>query len=136
MSLRCRNGFFGMTALLLGALCYIFFREQTFLASYFTHFPVVRELREILFPLSSAFFRYYFPDFLWAFSLSCGLYVIYVPNRKEMLICSSVAVVCGVTWECLQYCGAISGTGDFFDVLMYISAGIIHARINLKERTQ
>lgn len=52
---------------------------------------------------------------------------------KGIIICASVAFLCGCVWELLQYVGVLSRTGDIHDIIMYFLASAICIIINLKE---
>ena len=67
--------------------------------------------------------KYYFSDYLWAVSLCCGLHCILLPSNKGSLLCFAITVCYGFIWELLQYASIFKGTGDLWDILMYILAG-------------
>jgi hypothetical protein len=71
----------------LGALVYILFRENTRISHLFDGIELVRHLRDAVRPFSRDWFRYYVPDLLWVFSLSCGVQAIYEPKQKGILAC-------------------------------------------------
>ena len=56
--------------------------------------------------------------------MSCGLHVIFQPEICVSALCTVAVVIYGGVYELLQYLGVIGGTGDLWDVLMYILAGI------------
>ena len=134
MSKRGFNILLGISALVFGSLIYILFRENTYIAKCFESFDIVIRMRQILLPYKSCFLIFYFGDFLWALSLGCGLYAIFVPRIYGTVICTCVVLCLGCVWEVLQYCSIISGTGDILDMLAYLLASSIIIIINAKER--
>ena len=76
------------------------------------------------------FLSFYLPDYLWAFSFSCFLYLIYGRSEKGSVICSVLVCILGSVFEGAQAKGIISGTGDVVDIFLYIfavlTAYIIH----------
>ncbi len=113
-------------SLCIGGGLYVLFRPNTYVAEF------VRGLLTFLSPVFSRleavnndFLKYYFPDFLWAFSLNCGLNAIF-NTKKSHLINSVIVFVLSALWEMSQYLGIVSGTGDFIDVAMYfVAVGVI-----------
>lgn len=134
MSARWKNVLLGMMAIIIGGLIYVIFRENTFVARNFEQSNFILNLRKWMSFCANNFLKYYFPDFLWEFSLCCGLHAIYKPSTKGSLVCGFVAFFCGVIWELLQCGNVIGGTGDFIDIMMYLLASCICIIINLKER--
>ena len=120
-----------VSSLSLGVLLYILFRENSYIGIATNHFTVVSAARKVFAFLSCDFLMFYFPDFLWCFSLCFGLFAIYLPTQKQALMCVLTAILFGCTWELLQYVGLISGTGDLLDALMYLLSGIICAILNM-----
>ena len=121
-------------ALLVGSILYILFRDNTHIAKLFANISAVDSAKKLLAPLSCNFIKYYFPDFLWCLSLSCGLQAILAATSKGCLLCSGVAGAFGALWECLQYVGVISGTGDLWDIACcFLACGICYI-LNLEER--
>ena len=43
----------------------------------------------------------------------------------SVLVWVGIAFFCGVLWELLQLCNVVSGTGDFWDILMYSIAALL-----------
>lgn len=134
MSIQKKNILFGLSALMMGGLLYILFRESSHIGSFFSNSACVRMLRSLMEPLSSDLAQFYLPDLLWVFSLSCGLLAIGDDGERNIFWCGAVAFGCGCCWELLQFTGAVSGTGDGIDVLMYLLGSLIFLQINLKER--
>lgn len=133
MSKRKKNIRFSLTALVVGCFLYVFFRENTYVGNMFDSIENIEKMRQMFSSQICDLCKFYLPDFLWGFSLSCGLIAIYVPGIKGIIICASVAFLCGCMWELLQYIGVLSGTGDIHDIIMYFLASAICIIINLKE---
>lgn len=134
MSRRWVNILLGAVSLLWGCLLYVCFRETTYIAMFFGKVAAVADLQHAMQSYSNNFILYYFPDFLWGFSLGSFLQAIYLPGKWGSVCCGAAVFLLGTLWEILQCVEIISGTGDLLDVLMYLSAGICAAIINFKER--
>ncbi|MBQ3075845.1 MAG: hypothetical protein IJC26_07235 [Clostridia bacterium] len=85
--------------------------------------------------------RYYFPDFLWAYSLCCSFMTLY-PQKEFRIFCPIpwVTFGTGLAFEAAQFFHLVHGTGDIADTLLYLSAafaayGIIIQHQN-KEKKQ
>ena len=128
------NLFLSIASLLTGGMLYTLFRETTYIGKAFTHFQPIVTLRCLLSQLESNFLKFYFPDFLWGFSLGCGLQAILSPGKHNNLLCGFGVLLCGTVWECMQAFGIVSGTADFWDVVSYCLAGALCITLNLKER--
>ena len=109
---------FGILSLFIGGIIYIVFRENTYISKLFNNYIFVSKLKNHLPFLDNNFIKYYFPDYLWAFSLSNGLHIIYLPNFKNSLLCTLVVWACGTIYELLQFLNIVSGTYDIIDILM------------------
>lgn len=133
MSKRRMNILFGTVALFLGTFLYIVFRSNTYIGQIFDIFYLINSIRTYCSMYATDFLKFYFPDFLWGFSLGCGLYVIYNPGRKGIILCGCSTFLCGCLWELLQYFHIVSGTGDVLDMMMYLLASFFITIINLKE---
>lgn len=133
MSRQKTNLIFGVSALVIGALIYILFRSDTYISKIASKFLGIRNIQNRLSLLNSNLIKYYLPDFLWAFSLACMLQVSLKELSFGRMVSGFVAIACGVIWECLQALDVISGTGDLWDVAMYLLAGLLSIYINYKE---
>lgn len=133
MSKRKKNILLSLATLLVGCFMYMFLREDTYVGSIFDGIERFETVRQIFSFQTCALCKFYLPDFLWAFSLGCGLIAIYDPGIKGIIICAGAAFLCGCMWEVLQYSGVLSGTGDIHDSIMYFLASVICITINLKE---
>ena len=120
-----------VVSLILGTCIYIFLRENSYIGILTGNLPIVLTVRQMVTHFSCDFAKYYLPDFLWGFSLCCGLLAIFTPSLKGCYACVCTAVACGCVWELLQHVGAVGGTGDFCDVIMYCLAGIMCIIINI-----
>lgn len=135
MSNRIKNIVCCLVSLMVGLMMYILFRPTSIIAKPFAQCDWIAQLCTYLHPYSGELMRFHIPDFLWAFSLSCGLQVVFVISKTvEILSCALTAFACGVIWEILQYAGVVSGTADWLDILMYFLAVFASILINLKER--
>ena len=132
MSKRKLNIILGILALILGFLLYVLFRENVYIAKCFDNFEIVVQIRRCLLPYTSGFLKYYLPDFLWGFSLCCGLQAIYNPGIKGTIVCGCAAFFCGGIWEWLQYRTVVNGTGDVLDIMFYFLACISNIIVNLR----
>lgn len=123
-AIRCILLMIGSGALVSGLLLYLAFRDTTYVALAVSRVVPLGWLRNALQPFDASCMRYYLPDFLWAFSLSCGLHLIFLPRRYGSMGCTLTVFGCGLGYECLQWGGVISGTGDAADILLYLLAGL------------
>ena len=120
-----------LVSLLLGVLLYGIYRQDTYIGKLFAgSLPDCDSAENWL----SAFLSWYFPDFLWAFSLSCALFAIYLPKGKVAVMLSGISCAWGILWECLQRVHIVSGTADLWDVVLYIMAVISAFMINILKR--
>ncbi len=137
MAKRSTNILLCIAALITGAAIYVLFRTNAYISKWFDCVDFIGTLRTIAVGYTNGFIKFYLPDFLWCFALCCGMQAIYLPGRRGMVICALVAFSCGTLWELLQWGGAVSGTGDFWDILMYLSGSILSILINIKgEKTK
>ena len=106
-------------SLFIGGLYYIFFKSNTVLENILSKHIDVIPMNADLPIISSQFFKCYFCDFLWAFSLQCGLCALLLPTKKGLFQLCLIVTVIGINWEILQYANIINGTGDFTDIIIY-----------------
>lgn len=133
LSKRKKNILYSVWAVSVGVLLYVLFRENTYITKLFDLIPVVSAIHQRFNVQVPDFFKYYLPDFLWGFALSCGLVSIHTPNRKGVVICAGMAFSFGILWEFLQSTGIVKGTADIHDVIMYFLASLTSIIINSKE---
>ncbi len=120
----------GGISLLAGLFTYLLFRPNTYVTRFIIDlFPEWYSFDKS-WGLNSGFIKFYFADFLWAFSFACFLHAIFVPLLKGSLLCALLTSVFGMVYEGLQFFGFVGGTGDVIDCLFYIIAGIIVVAIN------
>lgn len=135
MKKRWFYGLLSVMSLSAGGLIYILFRPTTYIAKPFMKFfPFISDISGLLSLSNCTFLKYYFPDYLWAFSLFCCFNTVST-SKKSMLYRACAVVLIGALWETLQYFHIISGTGDLIDVFMYLTAVLtvvlLDCRINL-----
>ena len=128
------NFFFGISSLFTGFLLYVLFRETTYIAKPFAHIPFLKSIRTFCSALDIAIVKYYLPDFLWAFSLSCFMVAFCTHSFQGVIAVCCIAAVCGIVWELLQWTGILPGTGDILDIITYLTGSSVCFLINLKER--
>ena len=120
----------GITTLICGLFVYLIFRPNTYVTKFiFGIIPL-----EPAMTVKPEWLKYYAGDFLWAFSLSCFIYAIYLPNIKRGLGCSGIVAFVGLSYELMQYFKVVPGTGDIVDVLFYLLAAIAVNIINYLRR--
>ena len=134
MSNRLFFAVLSVSSLLLGGILYLLFRENTYISALLKDYTILEEIRDCLGFIENDFIKYYFPDFLWSFSLAFGLLTIFDSGFKGIVICSEVSFVCGLFWEILQFLNVVSGTGDLFDIAMYLTAAVCVVVICSKRR--
>ncbi len=126
-------GLIGIFSLFFGLLIYLLFRENTIVSKLFLQFVDLQIICNALAPIESNFLKYYFVDFLWALSLSCGLHLIFLPKTNGSVLCSVTVVVFGAIFEFFQTVGWVNGTGDALDVISYMLAAVAVNIINFKK---
>lgn len=119
--------FFSASALLTGGILYVLFRNNTYISQFVERFVEINWLHEQLYTKKIGFLKYYLPDFLWAFALCFALIAIF---DKKTFICAATSFVYGLLWEFLQYMDIIDGTGDIYDIIMYLTASVTAVMIN------
>ena len=121
-------------SLFVGMIIYLFYRENSYISIYLHSLLNVPYLPDLLGLGNNKFIRFYFVDYLWVFSLSCGLHCVFIPRMTGSLIITAVVFLYGSIYEILQFYAIIDGTGDILDVLLYALAGITVNIINLQRR--
>ena len=124
-------GFLGGISLVLGGLIYIFFRRESYVSILFYE---IFNIENKEFVESGSFVGIYLGDFLWAFSFSLFLHMIYLPTVNASFVLSSIVVIMGVIYEICQSKGFISGTGDIIDALIYLFAAFAVNILNFTRR--
>ena len=125
---RFRWGMYSFFALAFGALLYGIYRQDTYIGE------IIGNLIFVSLPTDSslaAFAAWYFPDYLWMFSMNCALFAIMLPKGKNVILWCAVALFMGILWELLQLWDFVSGTADLWDIFMYSMAAFSAAMIAL-----
>lgn len=112
-------------SLCLGGIIYITLKPSSYISIFIQEIiPLSTNLIYEYETTSLNFIKYYFPDFLWSFSLYCALSIISNTN-KMLLINGFIVFVIGVSWEFCQKAGIVPGTGDCIDIIMYLLSVLI-----------
>ena len=112
-----------IVSLTLGCMVYVLFRPYSNISIWVNQIIPTKSYADNLRFLDSSFIKYYFVDFLWAFSFSCIIRIVLKEKKKPVIF--AVVSFCGLIWELLQCIGTVIGTGDFIDVIMYIMATFV-----------
>ena len=116
----------------LGLLIYCFFRSGTYIHTLLNSMGLHSSFYSDMSFLLSDFLKYLLPDFLWSYSLQCGMLGILTPKRPVFTI---VGVFCfSSLFEVLQRVAIIHGTFDWLDLLMFLMAGLLACQIYKKEK--
>lgn len=121
MSNRLFYALMCIISLLVGGLLYLVLRENTYISLLFKDSVILETIRNSVKEVKNDFLSFYFPDFLWSFSLCFGLMAVFDPKLIGVIMCCTVSFACGLFWEILQLYEVISGTGDWLDILMYLT---------------
>ena len=118
-----------VVSLSIGGFIYVVTRPDTHISLFADNILPIKELQNIFSFLNVDVIKYHIPDFLWAFSFTCAFLTI-DQNFKRVCFFTSI---CGILWEAMQFTHIVSGTGDFIDIIMYLTAVFIAVLINKKE---
>lgn len=124
----------GFISLFAGLLIYLFYRPDSYISILLQRYVSFGFNLGLFDIFNNKFIKFYFVDYLWAFSLSCGLHSIFMPGKIGTYAITAVVFLYGMIYEVLQLCSIIDGTGDILDVLLYALAGITVNIINLQRR--
>lgn len=106
--------------LISGLAIYIFMKSGTFINTLsgvdFHYIP------KTVFGL---FIVNWFCDFLWAYALVFALYIVLSPFKSKLLFSCVISVLLGLILEILQGVNILSGTFDWWDIIIEIVAVII-----------
>lgn len=106
--------------LISGLAIYIFMKSGTFINTFsgvdFHYIP------KTVFGL---FIVNWFCDFLWAYALVFALYIVLSPFKSKLLFSCVISVLLGLILEILQGVNILSGTFDWWDIIIEIVAVII-----------
>ena len=72
--------------------------------------------------LMTGFWRNQLPDGLWAYAFISSLLIIW--NRQINIFWMGIILIIFISFEALQHFHFISGTGDWWDIIIYISFSI------------
>ena len=125
--------FLSFISILLGVLIYIFFRNGTYIHQFLGNVtPIDIFKSQYKSTLIVKFLKYYFVDYLWCFSLASFLSSITekIAFRNTMVI-SVFSALLGILFEAAQRLSLVNGTADFYDIIMYVFAGLSHAVLNI-----
>lgn len=118
----------------IGAIIYALFREDTYISKIILKFVDLSKWKHMFNYVDSNFTKYYLPDYLWAFSLSCGICIILNPiNKQQLFSCTFSSFLIGTIYELLQASNIITGTGDIIDIALYFLAALTINLILIKE---
>ena len=123
------NALLSFSSLATGAVIYIITRPESYIGKLATNSTFLQHLRSICFSHSFYVIGCYLSDYLWALSFCCVLNLIFF-SKKEHIYSPILVIFVGILWETAQYFRIISGTSDFWDILMYIAAGCTSVIIN------
>ena len=123
-------------SLVVGMLVYLMYGPKTYISKIvyrFVSLPKIKGQDTII----AKFLRFYLADYLWAFSMSCWLHIIFLPSMKQSILWTLFVGCFGIVYELCQGVGIISGTKDYIDCLLYLLAGVtVNIIIFLKEKTK
>lgn len=97
-------------------------------------------LLHVIFPISLGLITYhdlftlpsllnqYLADGLWAYAFTSSLLLLW--DRKPPLLWLTIALISAISFEWFQYTSIISGTGDLFDIIVYLLFGSMALIIN------
>ena len=113
--------------LLLGLAIYVFMKNGTYINSFlgdeFNYSP-----KTVL----GIFIANWFCDFLWSYALVFALYLVLSPFKNNLIFSCVTSALLGLILELLQGTNILSGTFDWWDIIIEIVAVII-ALLNLKK---
>ena len=124
---------FGTVSIIVGLFIYLIYRPETYISKLILSYIEFQFYKYKIPVLNNNFIKFYFPDYLWAFSLSCGLHLIFKPKQLNTAYCTILVSIIGLMYELLQWVNFINGTGDFIDIIFYTLAGFTVNIINFKK---
>ena len=124
MSNKTKKYFFlisnAFVPLLLGLAIYVFMKNGTYINSFlgveFNYSP-----KTVL----GIFIANWFCDFLWSYALVFALYLVLSPFKNNLIFSCVTSALLGLILELLQGTNILSGTFDWWDIIIEIVAVII-----------
>ena len=105
-----------------GGIIYILFRPDTYISSFFYGLFSVELFVSISENIVVSFLKYWFCDFLWAYSLAFCLLIVFEKSNYKFILPIIISAVFCIILETLQKLGVISGTFDWWDLLAELTA--------------
>ena len=133
MNRKIYNIALSVSSLSIGGAYYLLFKNNTILEGIVCRLVDFMPIKHHLPRITSTYFNNHFCDFLWAFSLFCGLSAIFSPTKKCRRIIFISVVILGIIWELFQLYDVVGGTGDLLDVIAYISGAFVSLLITTKK---
>lgn len=108
--------------LVIGTFCYLIFSKNAFPIA--QNFKPLEMYSKLQYNAITYFFRFYFSDAMWAYSLFYSLATVFYEKKRfpYLAIISGFATV--VFIETLQLKHVIHGTFDIFDIIVEFVMGI------------
>lgn len=106
--------------LFCGLMIYIFLKSGTYINS-LIHIDFNYHFKTVL----GFFIINWFCDFLWSYALVFALYFVLLPFKNNLLISCVLSAFLGILLEILQGMNLLSGTFDWWDIIIEITAVII-----------
>ena len=91
-----------VSSLAIGGAYYLLFKDNTIFENIVCKFVDIMLIKKCLPRITSSFLNNHFCDFLWAFSLQCGLCAVFLPTKKHGIVISVTVVMLGLVWELFQ----------------------------------
>ena len=122
-----------VSSIAIGGAYYLLFKNNTIFESIVCRFVDFMPIKKRLPRITSSLLNNHLCDFLWAFSLYCGLCAIFLPTKKQGIVVFLGCVILGIIWELFQFYGVVGGTGDILDVVTYIFGAFVSLLITTKK---
>jgi hypothetical protein len=125
------KGYYFLTRILLplvaGATVYLFLRGEATIAEDAIGWSFVPRYQAGSSPLLDVFTGS-FPDFCWLYALLCTQTLIWGKSKRVPWIIMALLYTTPLLTELLQAMQLMAGTGDWFDLIAYGCAILIHAK--------
>ncbi len=123
MNYNCKKYLFlifnTIVPLISGLAIYIFMKSGTFINTFlevdFHYIP-----KTVL----GLFIVNWFCDFLWSYALVFALFLVLSPFKNRLTISCIVSLILGIVLETLQYANILSGTFDWWDIIIEFIATV------------